>query len=195
MSQDVEGNTQNERRPQEEESGQELPRVLDKPQGELFRVGILVVSAVVQRPVPHAHAVHLLRRHSRGLALVVGGEPVCSVLNHLLDASVRSLDQGPVQCSEALGIPPVHICAPPEQDIHTGGEALVCRPHQAGVALGIRDVDVNVAMVQQQDELEDVAVQGGAVQQVVALVIRDERVSAMLEEEVDDAQVAFLRGP
>lgn len=60
--------------------------------------------------------------------------------------------------------------------------------------LRVGDVDGDV-LVQQQDDLVDVAVERGRVQQVEALVVGEQRVGAMVEEQVDDVVVAALRGP
>ena len=61
-----------------------------------------------------------------------------------------------------------------------------------GLRVGNVDGDV---LVQQQDELVDVAVEGGRVQQVEALVVGEERIGAVLEQQVDDVVVAAFGGP
>jgi hypothetical protein len=60
--------------------------------------------------------------------------------------------------------------------------------------LRIRDIDGYV-LVEQQDQLVDIAVERGRVQQVEALVIGEERVGAVVEEEVYDVVVAALSSP
>jgi hypothetical protein len=59
------------------------------------------------------------------------------------------------------------------------------------VAEGVLDVYRN-ALVQEEDDQEDVAVEGADVQRVVALVVGYERVGAVLQEEVDSVVVAPL---
>lgn len=49
--------------------------------------------------------------------------------------------------------------------------------------------------MEKQDNLIDVAIEGRAVQEVEALVIGEERVGAVIEEEVDDVVVAALGRP
>lgn len=62
------------------------------------------------------------------------------------------------------------------------------------MGLRVGDVDGDV-LVQQQDELVDIAIEGGRVQQVEALVVGEQRVRAMLEQQVDDVVIAALRSP
>lgn len=49
--------------------------------------------------------------------------------------------------------------------------------------------------MQEQDYLVYVPVEGGRVEQVEALVVGEERIGAMVEEQVDDVVVAALRSP
>ena len=50
-------------------------------------------------------------------------------------------------------------------------------------------------LVEKEDDLVDIAVEGRAVQEVEALVVGEERVGAVVEEEVDDVVVAALSSP
>ena len=49
--------------------------------------------------------------------------------------------------------------------------------------------------MQQQDQLVDIAVKRGRVQQVEALVVGEERVGAVVEEEVHNVVIAALSSP
>ena len=62
------------------------------------------------------------------------------------------------------------------------------------MALRIGYVDGYV-LVEKEDDLVDIAVEGRAVQEVEALVVGEERVGAVVEEEVDDVVVAAFGGP
>jgi hypothetical protein len=60
--------------------------------------------------------------------------------------------------------------------------------------LRVWDVDGYV-LVEEQDKLEDIAIERRRVQQVEALVVGEKRVGAVVEEEVHDVVVAALCGP
>lgn len=60
--------------------------------------------------------------------------------------------------------------------------------------LQVGDIDGYV-LVEQQNELVDIAVEGGRVQQVETLVVGKEGVGAVVEEEVHDVVVAALCSP
>jgi hypothetical protein len=62
------------------------------------------------------------------------------------------------------------------------------------MTLCVGDVHGDV-LVQEEDELEDVAVESGRVEEVEALVVGNERVGAVLEQQVDDVVVAAFGGP
>jgi hypothetical protein len=49
--------------------------------------------------------------------------------------------------------------------------------------------------MEQEDQLVDIAVESGRVQQVEALVVGEERVGAVVEEEVHDVVVAAFGSP
>jgi hypothetical protein len=62
------------------------------------------------------------------------------------------------------------------------------------VRLRVRDIDGYV-LVQEQDQLVDIAVERRRMQQVEALVVGEERVGAVVEQEVHDVVVAALCSP
>lgn len=62
------------------------------------------------------------------------------------------------------------------------------------MGLRVGDVDGYV-LVQEKDQLVHIAVEGGRVQEVKALVVGDEGVGAVLEQQMDDVIVAAFRGP
>lgn len=188
------GENKNQERPEEGEAREEPPRVLDGRNRKLLRAAIRLVARLAQRPPPLPCCVHLFGRHSRRLPVIVLGEPVSAVLQQLLDAALAALDERPVQRREALVIRSIHVRAPAQEQVHTRRIAFICGPHERSVGLRIGDVDGHV-LVQQQDELVDVAIEGGRVQQIEALVVGEQRVGAMLEQQVDDVVVAALRGP
>ena len=99
-----------------------------------------------------------------------------------------------MECSEALVVGRVHVGAPSEEQINTRRIALVCSPHERGMALGIWNINGYV-LVEQQDDLVHIAVERGAVQEIEALVVGEERVGAVVEQEVDNVVVATLRSP
>lgn len=63
------------------------------------------------------------------------------------------------------------------------------------MALGVGHIDVEIALMQKQDELENISIQRGAMQEVVALVIGDQGIGTVGQKQRDNVQVAFLRGP
>lgn len=99
-----------------------------------------------------------------------------------------------MQRRETLVIRGVYVCAPSQKQIDARWIAFVCCPHERGMALRVWNVDGNI-LVEEQDKLEYIAVEGCAVQEVEALVIGKEGVGAMVEKEVDDVVVAALCGP
>ena len=99
-----------------------------------------------------------------------------------------------MECSEALVVGRVHVGAPSEEQINTRRIALVCSPHERGMALWIWNINGYV-LVEQQDDLVHIAVERGAVQEIEALVVGEERVGAVVEQEVDNVVVATLRSP
>ena len=155
---------------------------------------VLVVPALSERGVPRDLRVELGRGGGRRLALVCLGEAIGAVLDELQDAVRVALDEGPVQSREALLVGVLHACAPSEEDIDTLVVALVRGPHEGSVAVGVEDVD-GYALVEEQDDEEDVSVEGRGMEGVVALRIGYERVGAVLEEEVNGVVVAALGSP
>lgn len=99
-----------------------------------------------------------------------------------------------MQGGETLIVRRIHVGAPAQEQIHTRGIALVCCPHERCVGLRIGDVNGNI-LVQEQDELVDIAVERGRVEQIEALVVGEEWVGAVFEEEVYDVVVAAFGGP
>lgn len=63
------------------------------------------------------------------------------------------------------------------------------------MTLGIWDIDWYIRLVKKQDKLEDVPVEGGAMQEIVTLVIGNEGVGAVLQQQVDNVEITFLRCP
>lgn len=184
----------NQEWPEEGKAREKPSRVLDCRNGKLLRAAVRPVARLAQRPTPLSCCVHLLGRHSRRLPVIVLREPISAVLQQLLDAALAALDERPVQRCEALVIGSIHVGAPAQEQVHTRRIPLICGPHERGVGLRVGDVDGDV-LVQQQDELVDVAVEGGRVQQVEALVVGEQRVRAVLEQQVDDVVIAALRSP
>jgi hypothetical protein len=138
--------------------------------------------------------VHFLGRDFGCLAVVIFGEAVGAVFEQLLYGALASFYEGPVEGCEALVVGRIHVCAPAEEQIHAGRVALVCRPHERGVRLRVGDIHGYV-LVEQQDDLVHVPVEGGAVQEVEALVVGEQRVGAVVEQQVDDVVVAALSSP
>jgi hypothetical protein len=99
-----------------------------------------------------------------------------------------------MQSCEALVVGGIDIGAPPQEQIDARRVAFICRPHEWCVRLRVWDIDWYV-LVEQQDQLVDIAVERGRVQQVEALVVGEERVGAVVEEEVDNVVVAALSSP
>ena len=60
--------------------------------------------------------------------------------------------------------------------------------------LQVGDIDGYV-LVEQQDQLVHIAVEGGRVQQVEALIVGEERIGPVVEEEVHDVVIAALSSP
>ena len=184
----------NRKGPKENESRQKPPCVFDAWDGEFLRSPVRLVAGLAQRPVPLPCRVHLLSRNSGRLPVVVLRKPICTVLQQLLYASLTALDQRPVQGRKALVVGSIHVCAPAQEQVHTRGIALVRSPHERSVGLRVGDVDGNI-LVQEEHELVDVAVEGGRVEEVEALVVGEEGVGAVLEQQVHDVVVAAFGGP
>lgn len=110
----------------------------------------MLVPSLTERPAPLSRCVHLLSRDRRCLSVIVLREPIRTVLEQLLYATLAPLYQCPVQCSETLVICGVHIRAPAQEQVHTRGITLVCCPHEWGVGLWVGDVDGDV-LVQEED--------------------------------------------
>src|SRR5262245_55530050 len=62
------------------------------------------------------------------------------------------------------------------------------------MSLGIGHVDGYV-LVEEQHNRKDVSVEGSGMEEIEALVVGQEGIGAVLEEQVDDVGMAFLRGP
>lgn len=62
------------------------------------------------------------------------------------------------------------------------------------MALRVRNIDGYV-LVQQQDNLVDIAIESGAVEEVEALVVGEKGISAVVEQQIDDVVVAALCSP
>ena len=145
--------------------------------------------------MPLLDGFHLLCSNRGRLSFVVGRKSIRAVLDQFLYAAVRALDQGPVKRCKSHVINGFDVRAPSEQYIYTCWITLVCRPHQTRMTLRILYVDWNVRLVKQEYELENIAVQCRTVEKVVTGVICHQGICAVLEEKVDDIEVAFLRGP
>lgn len=194
MADQEQRNQKNGERPKEYEPRYKPPRVLDTWDRELLGIGVLVKPSLCQRAMPLSLCVHLLCCHGGRLAVVVLGETVCAVLEQLVYAFLAAFDEGPVQACEALVIGRIHVCAPSQEQIHAGRVALVCCPHERCMRLRIWNVDGYV-LVEEKHDLVDIAVEGRRMEQVEALVVSEERVGAVVEQEVHDVVVAALRRP
>lgn len=157
-------------------------------------MAILVIAALAQRTVPCRRCVELRSRNRRRLARVRLGEAVGAVLDHLENAGGVALDQRPVQRGEALLIRGMHISTPSQKGVDQLGIALVSRPHEGRVAVAVQHIDRD-ALVQQQDNEQDVAVKGRDVEGVVALRVGNEGIGSALEQQVDGIVMASLSRP
>ena len=165
-----------------------------KQERRRHRIPIRPVSTVCERALPHAHRLHLRRNDARSLIVRRLRKPVRAVLDELLHAHLRAPDDGPVQSGKVLLVRRVDAGAPAEEQIHHRWKTFICCPHQAGVALRVGTVDGYV-LVQEKQDKEDVAVKNGEVEDIVALSVGQERVRAVLQEQIDDVVVAALDCP
>jgi hypothetical protein len=80
VTNEEEGSEQYGKWPEEDESTQKPPRVLDTWDGELSGVSVAVEASFHESATPLASGIHLLCRNLWSLAFVVLGEPVGPIL-------------------------------------------------------------------------------------------------------------------
>lgn len=122
--------------------------------------------------MPRWLSIKLAGRHGRCLAALCFGEAVGTVLDKLLDAPWVALDQSPMQGRKPLLIGGMYARTPAQEDIDARREALVCSPHQRRVSKAVEDVNGD-ALMQEEHDQQNIAVERGDVKGVVALGIGD----------------------
>lgn len=182
------------KRPKKHEATQEPARILDPGQRKRAGIGVLVEAGFCQGTVPLTKGIHLFGGDGRRLTVVVLGKAIRAILKQLLYRSLAALNQCPMQSSESLIVRGIHISPPPQEQVDAGRVALVSCPHERSVTLGVGNVNGYVLM-QQQYDLIYVAVEGGTMEEVKALVVSEERVGAVVEQQVDNIVIAAFRSP
>ncbi len=156
---------------------------------------------------------HLARR----LALVLLDAQVRACIGELANAEAVALDDRPVHRGEPQIVLRSERRAVREQQLDADRVALVRGPHQGGVPLRVARVDAGAALLarrllavppprasraveegrllQQEEQGHHGAAVDDEVQRVEALRVLQQRVGALLEEQVHDEQVSAARRP
>jgi len=157
-------------------------------------VTVFIIATLLERSVPSGLRIQLAGGSGRCLATVRLCKSIGAILDKLENASRIALNKSPVKGRESVLIRSMYTGSPSQEKVHALREALVCRPHECSVAIAVYHINGD-ALMQQQCEEENIAVECGNVKGVVSLCVGDERVAAVIEEKIDCVVVAALSRP